>query len=139
MRTESSCTVFKFNGKGFDRYFVGSCHWQENKARNVLKSGDQNADSVTVYIPADYLVMTPDESYVPSERLLANADIAPQTASKDIIIKGKCSFIFDNSNDRTVSESLKKLRSEYQIYTVMSIDRKLYGSKNLQHIKISAR
>jgi hypothetical protein len=139
MRAESSCTVFKFNGKGFDRCFVSSCHWQENKAKNVLKSGDQNADSVTVYIPADYSVITPDEIYVPSDSLLANADIAPQIASKDIIVKGKCNIVFDNSNDKTVSESLKKLRSEYQFYTVMSIDRKLYGSKNLQHIKISAR
>ena len=50
---ESSCTIYRFNGSGYDRYFIPECHWQENKARNVLKSGMQNADSVTVYIPIE--------------------------------------------------------------------------------------
>lgn len=132
---ESSLTLYRYNGKGFDRYYIPECHWQENKARNVLKTGDQNADSVTVYIPLDSLMLTANENTQPSLHLLPN----PQTASKDIIVKGECNFTFDNFSQQTVSESLKQLRSEHQIYTVMSIDRKLYGSRNLQHIKISAR
>lgn len=123
MIAESNCTVYKFNGTGFDRYYIPACHWQENKARNVLKSGDQNADSVTVYIPLGSIT----------------AENVPETAAKDIIVEGECNFTFDNSNEQTASQSLKKLRATCKIHTVMSVDRKLYGSKNLQHVKISAR
>ena len=56
---ESSCTIYRFNGSGYDRYFIPECHWQENKARNVLKSGMQNADSVTVYIPIESARLLP--------------------------------------------------------------------------------
>ncbi len=139
MIAESSCTVYKFNKTGFDRYYVASCHWQENKARNVLKSGDRNADSVTVYITLKSMMLTPCESLLPSENLLPSAETAPQNASNDIIVKGECDFVFDNSSEQTVSQSLKRLREKYCIYTVMSIDRKLYGSENLQHVKISAK
>lgn len=119
---ESSCTVYKSNKSGgFDRYYIPSCHWQENKASNVLKSGTQNADSVTVYIPLDSLF---DIQY---------------SAAKDIIVKGNCSFRFDNSSQQSISASLKVLRDMCTCYTIMSIDKKTYGRKQLQHIKISAR
>ena len=120
-----SCTIYRHNGKGFDRYYISACHWQENKAANVLKSGNQNADGITVYIPADVW--------------LASFGTTTLNPAKDIIIKGMCSFIFDNSSDKSTSESLKLLRENYEIHTIMSFDRKLYGSPNLQHIKISAR
>ncbi len=139
MLTDTNCTLFKYNGIGFDRYYISECHWQECKASNVLKSGNQNADSIIIYIPADTLVLTPDENTVPSCDLFPSLNKSPQNASKDIIIKGECNFIFDNSTDRTASESLKKLRDSYDIHTVMSIDVLLYGSTDLQHIKISAR
>lgn len=139
MLTDTNCTLFKYNGVGFDRYYIAECHWQECKASNVLKSGNQNADSIIIYIPADTLVLTPDENTVPSCDLFPSLNKSPQNASKDIVIKGECNFSFDNSTDRTASESLKKLREDYDIHTVMSIDVLLYGSTDLQHIKISAR
>lgn len=140
IKPESNCTVFKSNKKGgFDRYFVPQCHWQENKARNVLKSGMQNADSVTVYIPLGKTVILPDETTLPSDKLLPNTETVPNSAAKDIIIKGKCKFVFDNTNQQSVSESLRELQKNYDCHTVMSIDRKSYGRKGLQHIKISAR
>lgn len=139
MLTESSCTIYKFNGIGYDRFFVPHCHWQEDKASNVLKSGLQNADSVTMYIPLDSMYVAPQKHLYPSATLLPNAENVPKLATKDIIVKGECNFIFNNSSQQKASESLKKLREQYDYFTVMSIDRKLYGSKNLQHIKISAR
>lgn len=139
MLTESSCTLYKFNGIGFDRYYIKECHWQECKASNVLKSGNQNADSIVVYIPANSLVLTPDKTALLSRKLFSRFDKSLQSPSKDIIIKGECDFIFDNSTERMASENLKKLHEKYDIHTVMSIDSLLYGSPNLQHIKISAR
>lgn len=127
MLTNSSCTLYRYNGIGFDRVFFSKCHWQENRAANVLKSGLQTADSVTVYISAD----------------IAGGNLTQGTgrsASKDIIVKGDCQFEFDNSSQQTVSEDLNAFRKDYPEYlTVTSIDCKLYGIKELQHIKISAR
>lgn len=139
MRTEACCTVYKSNGNGYYRYFVPRCHWQENKARNVLKSGMQNADSVTIYIPANCMVISPSNNYYPSIDFFANAETVPNQAAQDIIVKGECNFTFNNTNQQSVSESLREFAKSNRYHTVMSIDRKLYGSKNLQHIKISAR
>lgn len=124
MLTDSSFTLYKHNGKGFDRYFIAECHWQENKAANILKSGgNQNADGITVYTPADVFPLA----------------ILPLNGAHDIIIKGDCKFLFDNSSDKSVSESLKMLSEKYIIHTVMSVDSLLYGFPDLQHVKISAR
>ena len=139
MQTEVSCTVYRFNSIGYDRYFVPRCHWQENKARNVLKSGMQNADSVTVYIPADCMTITPSNHYYPACDIFTSAETVPNQAAQDIIVKGECKFIFDNLSQQSVSESLKEFAKHNKYHTVMSIDRKLYGSKSLWHIKISAR
>ena len=122
MLAQASCTLYKFNGIGYDRYYISSCHWQENRASNIIKSGLQSADSVTVYIQKEDLT------------------VAPETASFDMIIKGQCDFEFDNTSQQSVSESMKEFRKQYpQFVTVSSIDNKLYGLKELQHIKISAR
>lgn len=139
MFADTMLTLYRFNGKGFDRYVIPQCHWQECKAANVLKSGMQNADGIFIYIPSNALVLAPNNFLFPSDSLLLSADISPLCPSQDIIVKGECNFIFDNSSDRSVSESLKTLRDKYEIHTVMSIDRLLYGSADMQHIKISAR
>lgn len=122
MLAQASCTLYKYNGIGFDRHYISSCHWQENRASNVLKSGLESADSVTVYIQNESLT------------------VVPETASFDMLVKGECDFEFDNTNPQTVSESMKEFRKQYPHFvTVSSIDNKLYGLKELQHIKISAR
>ncbi len=139
MFADTMLTLYRFNGKGFDRYVIPQCHWQECKAANVLKSGMQNADGIVIYIPSNALVLAPNNFLFPSDSLFLNADISPLCPSQDIIIKGECNFTFDNSNDRSVSESLKQLRNKYDIHTVMSIDRLLYGPADMQHIKVSAR
>ena len=53
MITNFKCTIYHFNGVGYSKFYVPHCHWQENKASNVVKSGLQNADSVTIYIPLE--------------------------------------------------------------------------------------
>lgn len=139
MLTDSSCTLYRFNKIGFDRYFIPECHWQECKSANVMKSGMQNADGITVYIPAEAAVLHPNGFVYHAGILFQDMDILPKNPAQDIIIKGECKFTFDNTSQQTASESLKKLREQYDFHTVMSIDRLLYGSPNLRHIKISAR
>ena len=122
MITNSDCTLYKFNGIGYDRLYISAVMWQEHRSASVSKQGLQSADGVVIFIPKD------------------NApNISSYNPTKDIIIKGNCSFTFDNLSQQTVSESLKALRSKHQYFAVMSIDSKLYGSESLQHIKITAR
>lgn len=139
MLTDEFCTVYRFNGSGFDRYYGAPCHWQESKAANVLRSGEQSADGIMVYIPADALFFTPNNAIFSAADLYPNINTVHQNASKDIIVKGKCDFLFDNSSESSVSECFKQMKSQYEVHTIMSVDRLLYGSKELQHIKISAR
>lgn len=122
MITNSDCTLYQFNGKGYDRLYISAVMWQEHRSGSVSKQGFQSADGIVIFIPKENVPKT--ASYNPT---------------KDIIVKGNCNFTFDNSSEKTVSESLKALRSKHQYFTVMTIDNKLYGSQSLQHIKITAR
>lgn len=128
MLTEESCTIYLKNGSGFDRYFVPACHWQESKASNVLKSGMQNADGLTVYIFVKDI-----------DAALSDALQTRRNAAEDLIVPGECNFTFDSSTPQAASQSLKTLNSQYDVHTVMSLDRLLYGSKALRHFKLSAR
>lgn len=140
MIAESSCTVYRYNGTGYDRFYILACHWQENRASNVIKSGLQTADSVTVYIPADIAVIAPNNSLYPADRLFPGMEAIPQNTSKDMLVKGMCDFEFNNTTAQKVSESMKTFRQKYpQFVTVSSIDHKLYGLKALRHIKVSAK
>lgn len=131
MLTNESCTIFIRNGLGFDRYFVPKCHWQESISSAVFKDGVQSEDGITVYIFVKDI----------TEMLRTELDTALRTrnrAAKDIIVKGECNFKFDGSSQQAASESMKKLNANYDVHTVMSIDRLLYGSENMQHYKITA-
>lgn len=128
MLTDSCCTLYLKAGEGFDRFFVSSCHWQERKAANVLKSGMNDADGVVVYLFEQEL-----------DELLVNTLKARKCAAQDLIIGGECSFMFDNSSPQKVSESMRALNAAYDVHTVMSIDRMLSGRRALRHFKLSAR
>lgn len=123
MKTNTDITLYRYNAvtTGFDRIHIKAAFWQECKAANVLESGMQTADSTVVYIP----IMFKDD--------------APSNCAKDMLVKGDCAFVFDNSNAKSISDSLKQFKAERSFVTVSSIDTKDYGTANLQHIKISAR
>ena len=128
MLDNETCTLYIKDGNGFNAYFVERCHWQESKASNVVKSGLQNADGIIVYIFVEGL---DDE--------LKSVLESRRNAAQDVIVKGECNFTFDNSTPQTAAQSLKTLNAEYDVHTVMSIDKLLYGSPDLQHFKLSAR
>ena len=128
MLNNEDCTLFLKNGNGFDSVYISRCHWQESEASNVIKSGLQNADGITVYIFVEDI----DEE-------LKHTLETRKKAAQDIIVKGECNFTFDNSTPQTAVQSLKTLNAEYDVHTVMHIDKLLYGAPDLQHFKLSAR
>ena len=54
-----------------------------------------------------------------------------------MLVRGVCDFDFDNTNQQTISESMKNFKNTYNAVTVMSIDDYMFG--NLPHIEISAK
>lgn len=121
MLTESKCTVYKYNKQGgFDKAIIPECHYQECRASSTVKSGMQGEDGAVILIPGKY------------------ACNAPETAAKDMIVRGECSFCFNNATPESISRSFKEFKEKYDFVTVMSIDRKLYGMKT-DHVKVSCK
>lgn len=117
MLTNADCTLYRFENSGFVRYVIKDIYWRENKAGNVLKSGLANADKATVYFYSD--------------------EVLPKTAAKDMLVKGICDFEFDNSTEKSISESFRKFRENFDFVTVMSVDNMMFGG--LPHIEISCK
>ncbi len=119
MLTNADCTLYRYDKEtgGYTEHFISGIFWHENKAGNILKSGLQAADSTTVYLYSDAVV--------------------PLCPAKDMLVKGKCDFVFDNTSPQTISESKKRFDTEYRHVTVMSIDHYMFGG--LPHIEVSAK
>lgn len=117
MLINADCTLYRYENGGYNRYVINNVYWCESKAGNVLKSGLQTADSTSVYFYSDKII--------------------PQTVTKDMLVKGVCNFEFDNSSQKSVSESMQSFRKAYNFVTVMSVDNCMYGG--LPHIEVSAR
>lgn len=117
MLTNADCTLYRFENDGFVRYVIKDVYWRENKAGNILKSGLSNADKATVYFYSD--------------------EVIPKNLAKDILVRGICPFEFDNTSQKSISESMKQFMSQYEYVTVMSVDNMMFGG--LPHIEISGR
>lgn len=116
----ADCTVFVALEKGFESRYIPECHWVEKFTSDVSKTGQTKSDTVTVYIPSEY------------------SALAPKNTDRDMLVKGRCDFVFDNTDDMTISASTKEFRRKYEFFTVTEIDRKLYGM-NSSHIKVVAK
>ena len=119
MMVNADCTLYRYNDKteGYDRFFIPSVYWHENKGGNTLKSGLQTVHGTTVFIY--------DSAFL------------PETPTKDILVKGNCGFKFDNTSQKTVSESFSDFRKKYSFVTVMSVDDCNFGG--LPHWEITAK
>lgn len=117
--TNADCTLYRYNAEteGYDRVFIPSVYWHESKGGNTLKSGLQSVHSTTVYVYDK-----------------ANLPLNP---TKDLLVKGECSFTFDNTSPKSISDSFAKFKKQYKFVTVMSVDDCFYGG--LPHCEITAK
>lgn len=51
MTVNGRCTVFRAAGRGIEKVGVFDCMWQEVRAAEVKKYGEENADTAKVFIP----------------------------------------------------------------------------------------
>ena len=118
MLTNTGCTLYQASGIGYDRVYIPAVFWMESRGAALMKGANVEDVGITVYIPEEY------------------ADSAPKTPMKDMIVKGECKIEFDNTSEKTVSESMRDLRN-YLPAVVKAVDNKLYGTA-LRHIKGTA-
>lgn len=114
MLANSDMTVYEKDS--YKRHFIKSVYWNDSRGQTVTKNGIQVADSVSVYLYSD--------KYIPK--------------AGDIIIRGNTDFEFDNSTQKSASESMKKFREIYPDFAVVkSVNNYMFGG--LPHIEIIAR
>lgn len=118
MLTNTDCTLYRASGIGYERVYIPAVFWMESRGTALMKGANVEDVGITIYIPELY------------------ADLAPKTPMKDMFVKGKCKVEFDNTSEKTVSESMRDLRY-YSPAVVKAVDNKLYGTA-LRHIKVTA-
>lgn len=125
MLTNTDCTLYHFNKltQGYDRYYLSTVMWQESRTQKIGKQGVIVSDDVNIYVPKEIAVF-------------------PKcTESMDMVVKGNIDFIFDNTSQKTISDSLKIFNGLYpDKVTVHTYEDKNYSvGSQLDHIKLTAR
>lgn len=114
MLKNADCTVFEKDS--FVRRTIKDVFWNDSRGQTAIKNGIQISDSVLVYIYSG--------DYVPK--------------AGDIIVKGDADFHFDNSSQKSVSESMKLFRELFPGFAVVkNVSDCRYGG--LPHIEVIAR
>lgn len=126
MYTNADVTLYlysKENGReSYRRLFVEDVFWDEVKQANVLKTGQRDSDAVLLVVPLESL-------FEPIQF----------TAGKDLAVKGQCNMEIDCTDQKRMSESLQKLKQCYGCVTIMTVDKKLFGSEPMQHYELSCK
>ena len=105
-----------FEKENYAPHFIENVYFSDSRGQTVAKNGVQISDSVLIYIYSD--------GYLPK--------------SGDIVVKNRCDFSFDNSSQKSVSESIKQFREEYPDFAVIkNVNNYWFG--NLPHIEVTAR
>lgn len=114
MLYNANLTVYE--SKTYEKHIIEKVYWNDSRGQTTTKNGIQITDSVTVYVYSD--------EYIPKK--------------EDIIVRNVCDFFFDNSSQKTVSESMKKFREICPDFVVVkSVNNCMFGG--LPHIEIIAR
>lgn len=119
MYTNADITLYSFSNNGYQRTVIENVFYQENEQANILKSGLANVSSVQIFIP-----YKTDMNF---------------TKGKDLIVKGACNAEIDNTSQQTISQSIKALRESHKVLTLMTVDEKKYGSKDMWHYELGCK
>lgn len=113
----SNANVTIYSGKDYSRHTATKAYWADNRGKTVSKNGIQTTDAISVYL------YNTDE-YMPSPG--------------DMIVCGIIDFEFDTSSQKSISDSMKEIRSKYPDFAVIkSVSDYRFGG--LPHIEITAR
>lgn len=110
LKTNADCTIYEKDT--FKKHIFKNVHYCDNRGETYSKDGVKIKGDVNIHI---YAVNTSDFSYFPQ--------------LGDIVVPTECSFEFDTTSEKSISESMKEFRKLYPDYsTVSASSRKVYGS-----------
>lgn len=98
----------------YERFPIYGVLWEERKAANVLKSGLESADAVTIYVS------------------LANLSDAP-VSHGDVVVRGIC------DKEITPGYPIQSLKKDNVGAVVTSVDKKDFGSAKMHHYEIGGK
>ena len=132
MYTNGSMTIYnKYLDKverldAYKRTVIKNVFWEEKKASNRLQSGLIDADHVLALVPYESLRMG---EYVPPKQFEGKEGTFTFKLG-DRIVKGEITLEITKSTD---------LDKQYDAFTITSVDKKDFGSKNMRHFEIEAK
>lgn len=132
MYTNADITIYnKYLDKAtrldkYKRTIILNVFWDERKAYNRLQSGIQDADSVLVLIP--FKSLATGRFLPPNE--FKGADDTFTLRVGDKVVRGAVDY------ETTTGSDLDK---NYEAFTVTSVDKKDFGSYNMQHFEVGGK
>lgn len=108
LNVTGDCTLYEKNT--FTKHFFKDVFFYDGRGQKTTKIGRESVGDVNVHIYG----CCHDNSY------------RPRTG--DILVEGECTFEFDVTNEKSVSESWSEFRKSYpEFVTVKTVDLKVYG------------
>lgn len=120
MYTNNSLVIFHKEDNGYKRYDVERAFVTESENTAIIKSGNILKKGSYSLIPKEFF---PEEI-----RIKKNTDL---------VVVGLCDLNIDNTDDKSISDSIKSLKAAYDVYTVIGYTPKLYGSPAMHHYELT--
>lgn len=120
MFTNNSLVIFHKVDNGYERYDVEHVFVNESENTAIIKSGN--------------ILKKGSYSLIPKEFYPDGLEIKKNT---DLVVVGTCDLAIDNTDDKSIIDSIKALKAAHTVYTVTGYAPKLYGSENMQHYELT--
>ena len=120
MMMDDTATLYRYRESdgGYDRVFIPSCYWMETRGASVQTGAIRTGETAVVYIPEAYA-----------------RKVVPQ---RDLLVRGNCPHVFDNSSPVALSASFTALTESYGVVTAIECVDRLHGHA-LRHIEVHAK
>lgn len=135
MRLPHTITVYNFDdqdgGKAFHRTVLRGVLVDASRAANIIKSGMENTDAVTVYIP--FSADAGGKTYLSPKEYAAREDkesVFTLRDDRDFFVLGVAQL---DGDYQTVNGALDG------VYRISSVDTRNYGSADMQHWQVGGR
>lgn len=126
MFTNAACTLYLYciteGQESYVRRPVEGVYWEDVRQASFLKTGQKNAVTALVVIPAESL-----------------SGAIKFTQGKDLIVKGIVNDEIESTSPVAFSETMAEFKKKHNFLTVVSIDERLYGSESVRHYELSCK
>lgn len=126
MYTNADATLYLYSKEGktekYTRLPIAGVYWEDVRQSTFLRTGQRDSTSVMLVIPLESL------------------DIPVGfTQGKDMVVKGIIPDAIDCSGQEAMSKSLAALKAAHGLFTVTTVDERLYGSEAMQHYQLACK